>query len=66
MSTRIDLHTVGGAHVHVHQLDDLGVPGATRLALRIDCREYEDRLVWVSLTPGEARDLADALVGSRA
>lgn len=66
MSEPVELQTLAGAHVRVHGLTDLGAPGVTRVALAIDCREFNRGTVWVSLTDTEARAVADALTGATA
>lgn len=61
MTELLDIRTVGGAHVRLRKLANLGTVGVTRVALAIDCRDFDRGSVWVSLTDSEARTLAEAL-----
>jgi hypothetical protein len=61
---QLELHTAAGAHLRIHELTGLGPHGLNRVALAIDCREFDDGAVWVSLTEAEANAVAEALVGA--
>jgi hypothetical protein len=58
---QLELQTLAGAHLRIHELTGLGSPELHRVALSIDCREFDHGAVWVSLTEGEARAVAEAL-----
>jgi hypothetical protein len=59
----MELRTLAGAHLRIHELTGLGSPGLTRVALAVDCRDFDRGTVWLSLTEAEARAVAEALVG---
>jgi len=64
MRKPLELQTVAGAHVTIHELTALGAVVTTRVALAIDCRDFDRGTVWVSLTDAEARAVALALAGT--
>ena len=64
MRKPLELETVAGAHVTIHELTGLGAPTTTRVAMAIDCRDFDRSVVWVSLTEAEARAVASALAGT--